>query len=151
MGESSFMLPENASLGPPSNISMPFLMPVAPDLSNIRYPGNFTTMPLWELSLKIAFSALISVMALVGNIIVIIIVFKNKRMHTPTNYYIVNLAISDVMVTLSCTWVHLVDNITEGWVLGAFFCPFNSFAQGKKTKLSISIFSSFVQRNYVTA
>ena len=30
-------------------------------------------------------------------------------------------------------WVHLVDDLTEGWVLGAFFCVFNTFAQGQSS------------------
>jgi len=64
------------------------------------------------------------------NAAVLVVVARNKRMHTPTNYFIVNLAVSDIMVTSSCTWVHLVDNLTEGWVLGAFFCKLNSFSQG---------------------
>ena len=132
----SFLMPLNASLGEvimgPGNDSLMFPPSfMEDDMSQFPYPGEYTHLPLWELSIKIAFSALISIMALLGNIIVIFIVWRNKKMHTPTNYYIVNLAFSDLMVTLSCTWVHLVDNITEGWVLGAFFCRFNSFAQGE--------------------
>ncbi|KAL5018154.1 hypothetical protein ScPMuIL_003876, partial [Solemya velum] len=50
-------------------------------------------------------------------------------MQTVTNYYIVNLAIADLMVTVSCSWVSLVDDITEGWVLGDFFCKLNTFTQ----------------------
>jgi len=68
--------------------------------------------------------------SLIGNVSVLFVVARNKRMHTPTNYFIVNLAISDIMVTSSCTWVHLVNSLTEGWVLGAFFCKLDSFAQG---------------------
>jgi len=73
---------------------------------------------------------IVILLSLIGNVAVLFVVARNKRMHTPTNYFIVNLAISDIMVTSSCTWVHLVDNLTEGWVLGAFFCKLNSFAQG---------------------
>jgi neuropeptide FF receptor 2 len=73
---------------------------------------------------------LIILLALIGNAVVILVVARNKRMHTPTNYFIVNLAVSDILVTSMCTWVHLVHDVTEGWVLGAFFCKINSFAQG---------------------
>jgi len=74
--------------------------------------------------------SVVILLSLIGNVAVLFVVARNKRMHTPTNYFIVNLAISDIMVTSSCTWVHLVDNLTEGWVLGAFFCKLNSFSQG---------------------
>ena len=73
---------------------------------------------------------IVVMLSLIGNVAVLFVVARNKRLHTPTNYFIVNLAVSDIMVTSSCTWVHLVDDLTEGWVLGAFFCKLNSFAQG---------------------
>jgi len=53
------------------------------------------------------------------------------HLRTPTNYFIVNLAVCDLMVTSLCTWVHLVGDLTHDWLLGAFFCKFNGFAQGK--------------------
>ena len=81
---------------------------------------------------------IVILLSLVGNVAVLFVVARNKRMHTPTNYFIVNLAISDIMVTSSCTWVHLVDNLTEGWVLGAFFCKLNSFAQGTYVAVALS-------------
>ena len=34
-------------------------------------------------------------------------------------------------MTVSCTWVRLVDDVTEGWVLGAFFCKINTFTNSK--------------------
>ena len=106
-------------------------MPFEIDLSEVSYPGVFNSPPLWEMTVKIVFYAIVILCALFGNILVIFVVWRNKRMRTTTNYYIVNLAVSDLMVTSSCTWVHLVDNLTEGWILGAFFCKFNSFAQGR--------------------
>ena len=96
----------------------------------IEYPGQLKQLPQWEVAIKILFYVVTIVVSIVGNVLVIFIVWKNKRMRTTTNYYIVNLAVSDLMVTLTCTWVHLVSDVSEGWVLGAFFCKFNSFAQG---------------------
>nr|AKQ63065.1 orphan G-protein coupled receptor 59 [Platynereis dumerilii] len=103
-------------------------MDAAMNMSGIPYPP-IIPKPTWEILLKSLFSALIIIAAILGNTLVIYIVWRNKRMRTTTNYFLVNLAVSDLMVTLSCTWVHLVDDLTEGWVLGAFFCKFNSFAQ----------------------
>ena len=100
---------------------------------NFSYPGEPKIIPAWEMSLKIASTAIVFLVALFGNLTVVSTVIRNKRMWTTTNFYIVNLAVSDLMVTLTCTWVHLVDDMTENWVLGAFFCKFNTFAQGKKT------------------
>lgn len=105
------------------------------DTSDIVYPGIIKVVPRIEAGLKIAFYAAVMVIALLGNTFVIVIVYRSKRMHTTTNYYLVNLAISDLAVILSCSWVHLVTDLSEGWILGAFFCKFNSFVQGKATHL----------------
>lgn len=105
------------------------------DTSDIAYPGIIKVVPLIEAGLKVAFYAVVMVIALLGNILVIVIVYRSKRMHTTTNYYLVNLAASDLAVILSCSWVHLATDLSEGWILGAFFCKFNSFVQGKSIHL----------------
>ena len=102
------------------------------DTAMFPYPIATKRLPMWEISNKIFFYVVIILVALLGNGLVVATVLVNLRMRTTTNFYIVNLAVSDLMVTLSCTWVHLVDDLTEGWVLGAFFCKFNSFVQGRR-------------------
>lgn len=106
-------------------------------LERIPYPRKLKQYPVWEILLKIFIYVLVIVMATTGNCLVITVVFTNSRMRTTTNYYIVNLAASDLLVTLSCSWVHLVSSLNEDWVLGAFFCKFNSFAQVTSTVSSI--------------
>lgn len=105
---------------------------VAPirDLIDMDYPGEIKQVQIWEAVIKSILFAVIIVFSLVGNTLIIVVVLRHKRMQTVTNYYIVNLAIADLMVTVSCSWVSLVDDITEGWVLGDFFCKLNTFTQG---------------------
>lgn len=106
------------------------------DAMNISYPEKLKQVLPLEAGLKTTFTVVLMSVALLGNVSVIVTVARNRRMRTATNYFIVNLAVSDLMVSLSCTWVSLVDDLTEGWVLGAFFCVFNSFAQGQNDVLS---------------
>ncbi|GFO38817.1 substance-p receptor-like [Plakobranchus ocellatus] len=101
------------------------------DYSQMDYPKELKYKPVWEMVVKTLFYIVAIVLALVGNIIVIIVVAKNARMHTATNFYIVNLAVADCLVVLTCSWTHLVDDLTPFWVLGSFFCTFNTFSQGK--------------------
>lgn len=101
------------------------------DISKIDYIGQFKDIPLPEVVLKILLFVLIIVTAVVGNILIIVVVAWNKRLRTTTNYYIVNLAVSDLFVTICCSWVYLVTHLTDGFILGPFFCKFNTFAQGK--------------------
>lgn len=100
------------------------------ELTNVSYPkSRLKNIVIWEATLKIIFYTLVIIFSLVGNVLIIVIVARQKRMRTVTNFYMVNLAVADLLVTLCCSWVHLVDDLTEGWVLGAFFCKINSFAQ----------------------
>ncbi|XP_060084126.1 substance-P receptor-like [Ylistrum balloti] len=100
-------------------------------IGNMSYYDLYSVkhIPLWEIIVKSIFVLCIIVISLIGNILIIVIVFRNRQMHTATNYYIVNLAVADLMVTVSCTWVALVEDLTTDWVLGAFFCKFNTFMQ----------------------
>ncbi|XP_012938949.1 substance-P receptor [Aplysia californica] len=102
-------------------------MPV--DFSKMEYPLPIKYKPVWEIVVKTLFYVPVIVFAIIGNIITIVVVAKNKRMQTTTNYYIVNLAVADCLVTLSCSWAHLVDDLTPFWILGSFFCTFNTFSQ----------------------
>ena len=85
------------------------------------------SVPAWEVATKITINVLIMAVAIIGNLAVVIVVVRNKRMQTTTNYYLVNLAISDLMVTLSCTWVHMVDDLTEGMGTRSFLLQIQQF------------------------
>ena len=100
------------------------------DTRLMDYPASTKIVPHWEAIIKITVYSIIMITAVVGNVLIILVVLRNKQMRTTTNFYIVNLAVSDLLVTGFCTWVRLVDNLTEGWVLGTFFCKVNTFAQG---------------------
>ena len=114
------------------------------DYTEIPYPVKLKQFPLYEIVLKSYLFAMIIFFSLVGNSLIIIVVLRHKKMRTTTNFYIVNLAVADILVTLFCTWVHLVNNLNDdNWVLGSFFCKFNTFSQGKTYSVSyILIFPS---------
>ena len=101
------------------------------DYENIPYLGEIKDNPLYEVILKSYLFAMIIFFSLVGNTLIIVVVLRHKQMRTTTNFYIVNLAVADILVTVFCTWVHLVNNLNNNtWVLGGFFCKFNTFSQG---------------------
>ncbi|KAJ8319145.1 hypothetical protein KUTeg_004236 [Tegillarca granosa] len=107
------------------------------DYSMYEYPKPQKSVPLWEVIIKATVTAQVMLTAILGNTLIVMVVLWNKSLRTTTNFFIVNLAISDILVTVSCTWVHLVKDLTEGWILGVFFCKFNSFVQVVSTVTSI--------------
>lgn len=60
-------------------------------------------------SVFVAIYILLIILALFGNALVIITVWKNTNMHTVTNYYIVNLAIADFIVASTVMPVKLLE------------------------------------------
>ena len=88
------------------------------NLSTVTYPPHARkTVTSMEAAGKISLTSLVMTLALLGNCLVVVTVWRCRRLRTPTNVYIVSLAVSDLMVTLSCTWVHLV--IPEFYL----YCP----------------------------
>ncbi|GFN91874.1 neuropeptide ff receptor 2 [Plakobranchus ocellatus] len=111
------------SCGPVSSIEIKF------DFSLIDFPGDFTPKPLWEKILKCVIVSLLILVAIVGNTLIIVIVSSSKKMRSTTNFYIVNLAVADLFVACFPMWIYITTDITNGWILGEFFCKFNAFVQ----------------------
>ncbi|KAK2098514.1 Neuropeptide FF receptor 1 [Saguinus oedipus] len=55
--------------------------------------------------------AFIFLLCMVGNTLVCFIVLKNRHMRTVTNMFILNLAVSDLLVGIFCMPTTLVDNL----------------------------------------
>lgn len=72
--------------------------------------------PTVKALLIMAYSVII-IVSLFGNVLVCHVVLKNKRRHSATSLFIVNLAVSDIMITLLNTPFTLVSS----WSC----CPFN--------------------------
>ncbi|XP_066303857.1 neuropeptide FF receptor 2-like [Branchiostoma lanceolatum] len=74
---------------------------------------------------------LIFALCVVGNTLVCFVVIKIPRMRTVTNYFILNLAVSDLLVGIFCMPATLADNVVMGWPFGDVMCrlvPFMSTA-----------------------
>lgn len=54
---------------------------------------------------------LVFAVGLVGNFFVIAVVFRSPRMRTVTNFFIVNLAVADILVIVFCLPATLMSNI----------------------------------------
>ena len=62
---------------------------------------------------SIAYSV-IFILGIIGNSFVVSVVYRNARMHSVTNYFIVNLAIADILVCLFCVPITLLSNLYTG-------------------------------------
>ena len=74
------------------------------------------------LSLYVFVMVLIDVVGMIGNSLVLIVIIKMRRIQTYTNWMILNLAISDLAVTLFCIPLDIPLLLEEKWIYGKVFC-----------------------------
>lgn len=78
-----------------------------------------------EKSWRIAIITLYSVVILFGfleNLIILCVLLKNKHLHTPTNIFIMGLAISDILLCSFNLPFQLHYQLTETWAFGGALC-----------------------------
>ncbi|CAH1248910.1 QRFP-like peptide receptor [Branchiostoma lanceolatum] len=80
-------------------------------------------------TVTLVFYIIIFLAALLGNILVVYVVWKNKVMRTTMNIFICSLAASDLFITIVCIPVTLMQNMLKNWILGDFMCKLVPFIQ----------------------
>ncbi|XP_078576727.1 neuropeptide FF receptor 2-like [Branchiostoma floridae x Branchiostoma japonicum] len=68
-------------------------------------------------------------LCIVGNTMVCYVILKIPRMQTVTNFFLLNLAVSDLLVAVFCMPFTLVDNIIRGWPFGDVMCKLTPAVQ----------------------
>ncbi|XP_034398268.1 KISS1 receptor b isoform X3 [Cyclopterus lumpus] len=97
------------------------------------------------------FFCLIMLVGLVGNSLVIHVVTKHQQMKTVTNFYIVNLATTDILFLVCCVPFTATLYPLPSWVFGEFMCRLVNYLQqvtAQATCITLSAMS--VDRCYVT-
>ena len=80
-----------------------------------------------EVFLLVAYGVLI-IISLFGNTLVCHVVLRNRRMHTVTNFFIANLAISDLLLTLINVPFNIARNLLDEWPFGVVMCHLLNFS-----------------------
>uniref|UniRef100_A0A8C9XGN9 KISS1 receptor a n=1 Tax=Sander lucioperca TaxID=283035 RepID=A0A8C9XGN9_SANLU len=70
------------------------------------------------------FFSLIMLVGLVGNSLVIYVISKHRQMRTATNFYIANLAATDIIFLVCCVPFTATLYPLPGWIFGNFMCKF---------------------------
>ena len=131
---------------PEENASIPLPTTTDCDVAQIVYV-DFTQSDAVRYAFVVAYVIVIC-LSLLGNLMVIWTVYRNKRMRTVTNYYIVNLAVCDFLVagpvmplklveyTMDCEWSLFTSDLLCSFVY--FILPVFVFAS-VLTLVSISV------------
>ncbi|XP_043067757.1 RYamide receptor [Drosophila bipectinata] len=79
----------------------------------------------------------ISIVAVIGNTLVIWVVATTRQMRTVTNMYIANLALADVIIGLFCIPFQFQAALLQSWNLPWFMCSFCPFVQALSVNVSV--------------
>ncbi|EEC07711.1 conserved hypothetical protein [Ixodes scapularis] len=84
-----------------------------------------------------------------GNLLVICVVILNRRMRTITNFFLTNLAVADLCVSMFCVYQNLFFYLTPHWVFGDFLCRMYFFVHGLSYTTSILILTVICVERYI--
>ncbi|KYO42418.1 neuropeptide FF receptor 1 [Alligator mississippiensis] len=123
----------------PSNTSLPYSKN---ESSSHVFKDNYTFSSYYQHSSPIAAMFILAyififLMCMIGNMLVCFIVLKNRQMRTVTNMFILNLAISDLLVGIFCMPTTLVDNLITGWPFNNTMCKMSGLVQGMSVSASV--------------
>ncbi|XP_062702994.1 serine-rich adhesin for platelets-like isoform X2 [Aedes albopictus] len=107
--------------------------PVTPTLTDLITTANGTTTALSNpdedrflevgvLCMKSLIFGSIIIGAVLGNALVIISVHKNRKLRVITNYFVVSLAMADIMVALCAMTFNASVELSGRWLFGPFMC-----------------------------
>lgn len=113
------------------------------------------TLPTWTgtgTEYKVVSTFLIiatCVLGIIGNVMVILVVLTTKHMKTPTNCYIVSLAVADLMVLTAAGAPAVTSGIFGYWVYGRYGCAGITYFQYLGINASSASITAFTIERYI--
>ncbi|KAK7469473.1 hypothetical protein BaRGS_00036494, partial [Batillaria attramentaria] len=81
------------------------------------------------LQVQIPIYVLIFLLSVVGNVLVLVTLAQNKKMRTVTNVFLLNLAVSDLLLAVFCMPFTLVPILLQNFIFGAAMCVMIRYLQ----------------------
>ncbi|KAM9203564.1 melatonin receptor type 1B [Mergus octosetaceus] len=86
--------------------------------------------PAWVVSVLSSVLIFTTVVDILGNLLVIVSVFKNRKLRNSGNAFVVSLALADLVVALYPYPLVLLAIFHNGWTLGEMHCKVSGFVMG---------------------
>ncbi|XP_034123496.1 cholecystokinin receptor type A [Drosophila guanche] len=127
-------LAADLGLSAPTAATAPALLPAAASNHSQRsgVARVSADVPIWVIPCY----SIILLCAVVGNLLVVLTLVQNRRMRTITNVFLLNLAISDILLGVFCMPVTLVGTLLRHFIFGEFLCKLIQFAQAASVAVS---------------
>lgn len=123
-----------------------------PNSTNRHANGSFQTtydVPTGLICLLAFLYGIVSLLAVLGNGLVIVIIVRNQRMHTVTNIFIANLAVADVIIGMFSIPFQFQAALLQRWVLANFMCSLAPMVQVISVNVSIFTLTIIAVDRYI--
>ncbi|KAM6929878.1 thyrotropin-releasing hormone receptor [Lycodopsis pacificus] len=104
--------------------------------------------PLEEQVITIFLTMLICIIGIAGNIMVVLVVLRTKHMVTPTNCYLVSLAVADLIVLLAAGLPN-ISYVVAFWIYGYTGCLCITYLQYLGINVSSCSITAFTIERYI--
>ncbi|XP_061102249.1 thyrotropin-releasing hormone receptor-like [Conger conger] len=88
-------------------------------------------------------------LGIVGNVMVVLVVLTTRHMRTPTNCYLVSLAVADLIVLVAAGLPNVSDSLTGTWVYGHAGCLGITYFQYLGINVSSCSITAFTIERYI--
>ncbi|KAK2145348.1 hypothetical protein LSH36_686g00008 [Paralvinella palmiformis] len=105
------------------------------DISSFKQPLEITYIR-W---IYITLFGIIFLCCILGNFTVIYVILRHKKMRNITNFFLANLALSDLCVGIFCVLPNLSTFLSPYWLLGRVLCKLYYFIQCTSYTASVLI------------
>ncbi|XP_067212567.1 cholecystokinin receptor type A-like isoform X1 [Linepithema humile] len=125
--------------GSPIVTVLPRFSTVTSGIANVTPPINLQSSGQNDLleNLIIPLYGIIFFLSIVGNSLVLITLARNKRMRTVTNVYLLNLAVSDLLLGVFCMPFTLLGQILKNFVFGLTMCKLIPYFQAVSVSVGV--------------
>ncbi|XP_074074265.1 5-hydroxytryptamine receptor 1D [Macrotis lagotis] len=97
--------------------------PPSKPLNSTEISGAWDAQTLQALKISLAvILAIITLATILSNTFVIITIFLTRKLHTPANYLIGSLAVTDLLVSILVMPISIAYTVTQTWTFGQIMC-----------------------------
>ncbi|XP_029466536.1 thyrotropin-releasing hormone receptor-like [Rhinatrema bivittatum] len=118
--------------------------------TNISLANNDIVFNMIEYKAISVFLVLVTCgVGIVGNVMVVLVVLTTRDMRTPTNCYLVSLAVADLMVLVAAGLPNVSDSLAGTWVYGHAGCLGITYFQYLGINVSSCSITAFTVERYI--
>uniref|UniRef100_A0A0K0E281 G_PROTEIN_RECEP_F1_2 domain-containing protein n=1 Tax=Strongyloides stercoralis TaxID=6248 RepID=A0A0K0E281_STRER len=108
------------------------------------HPHLDTTYIVWIICCSIIFC-----LSVFGNLMVVYVLTSTRYMRTSTNLYLLNLALSDLLLSVICMPVTVIQTIYRSWLFGDILCIIFSYTQPVSVSASAYTLAAIAMERYI--